>query len=843
MKKAFSILILLAALACLFVTMTSCGGSKNTLILELNGGTLDANFDGDFEVGDEFTLPIPSKAEHYFDGWYADAAFNTPITEPYKPAESTTVYAKWVACDNIDIMYNKNLPGTTIINVDSFTTSYTPGVDKVELSELSKEGYKFLGWYLDEALTAKATTNLKPDENGVVELYAKWFRYSLLTYENINDSDIVNLKEYTTYFTPGEDKIVLPTLLRTGYDFLGWYLDSELKNEVTEETIMASSASSTFYAKWSRRKVTISWELDGATVASDNYTKVFYYGDSVTLPQVTKSGMKLMGWYLDKDFKTPITESNIKTTNVDISVYALFAPVVTFTIDGTSLSEFRIVIAADADLDTEYNAKRMQEFFEKRTGQTLAIVKDTEPASAHEIILGKTNRTVSAALALDEYKISIKDGHFVFDAGHYAGMNEALGKFLDVYGNPKANVVIPASYAVSGKTEIPLTWNDDGKAETLGSKPNFTIPVKEGAYKLVWSDEFDDVWGTGNINTEKWDLESHNISGVKHQVDYSTLRVENGQLSLFVDVISPDSRKNPVDGYSYKMAKTLTNRTMNYRYGYLEMRAAVPFLGTGEVPSFWGASCYAKLAHPTSPQYFMEVDIFEQFSTRDTVTPTLHKWGAGGHASLQSDDIMTGNSIFTSGNRTYQFSSQSEAQQVHTYGFLWTEHVMAFSVDGVFYYAIGLDDFFDYNVSAGNGMKAFREQALNVILYNLIFREAGFPKGEWGYEFSQRIYDEMFPYSYNIEYMRLYQIDGYGDLWVKGETDVQLALNGGEYEGEFNGKVKKGDVVSLPTPTRDGYTFAGWYTSSNFGINTKLDGAYTAAKDGVVTIYAKWTAN
>ncbi len=83
MKKAFSILILLATIACF--TMTSCG-SKNKLTLELNGGILDAEFDGDFEVGDELSLPIPSKAKHYFDGWYADAAFNTPITEPYKPA-------------------------------------------------------------------------------------------------------------------------------------------------------------------------------------------------------------------------------------------------------------------------------------------------------------------------------------------------------------------------------------------------------------------------------------------------------------------------------------------------------------------------------------------------------------------------------------------------------------------------------------------------------------------------------------------------------------------------------------------------------------------------------------
>ncbi len=764
MKKAFSALLLIAVLAGVFVMITSCG-SKNKLTLELNGGILDAEFDGDFEVGDELSLPIPSKAKHYFDGWYADATFGTPVTEPYKPTESTTVYAKWVACDNIDIRYNKNLSGTNIVNVDSFTTSYTPGVDKVELSELSKEGYKFLGWYLDKELTTKATVNLKPDEDGVVELYAKWFQYSLLTYENINESDIVNLKEYTTYFTPGEDKIVLPTLLRAGYDFLGWYSDSELENEVTEETIMSSAASSTFYAKWSRRKVTISWDLDGATVASDNYTKTFYYGDAVTLPEATKSGMKLMGWYLDKDFKTPITESNIKTTNVDISVYALFAPVVTFTIDGTALSEFRIVIAADADIDTEYNAKRMQEFFEKRTGQMLAIVRDTEPTSAHEIILGKTNRTVSAALALDEYKISVKDGHFVFDAGHYAGMNEALGKFLDVYGNPKANVVIPASYAVSGRTEIPLTWNDDGTAETLGSKPNFTIPVKEGVYKLVWSDEFDDVWRTGSVNMDKWDFKQLMYSSsVDYVQDYSTLRQENGKLSLITDLINPGHLDVYANTEQYKTPQVSSDRTMNFRFGYLEMRAEVPCFGTGEWPSFWGASCYAHLAHPQRPEHFMEIDVFEQFSTNATFTPNIHKWTSGNSAQLPGNNgVGTGVAANGTNNRTYTFSSSAEANKMHTYGILWTEHVIAFSVDGEFYYAIGLDDFFDYNTNAGDGMSAFREQCISVIVNNLMFKSSD----NWGKEFLSKITEDMFPYAYNIDYIRLYQIDGYGDLYLK----------------------------------------------------------------------------
>jgi len=49
-------------------------------------------------------------------------------------------------------------------------------------------------------------------------------------------------------------------------------------------------------------------------------------------------------------------------------------------------------------------------------------------------------------------------------------------------------------------------------------------------------------------------------------------------------------------------------------------------------------------------------------------------------------------------------------------------------------------------------------------------------------------------------------------------------------------------AVTLPTPTRTGYTFAGWYTSASGGSKVGNAGAsYTPT--GTVTIYAHWTAN
>ena len=51
-----------------------------------------------------------------------------------------------------------------------------------------------------------------------------------------------------------------------------------------------------------------------------------------------------------------------------------------------------------------------------------------------------------------------------------------------------------------------------------------------------------------------------------------------------------------------------------------------------------------------------------------------------------------------------------------------------------------------------------------------------------------------------------------------------------------------GGTVTLPTPTRNGYTFGGWYTNSALTSSAGAAGAkYTATSN--ITLYAKWTPN
>ncbi len=65
----------------------------------------------------------------------------------------------------------------------------------------------------------------------------------------------------------------------------------------------------------------------------------------------------------------------------------------------------------------------------------------------------------------------------------------------------------------------------------------------------------------------------------------------------------------------------------------------------------------------------------------------------------------------------------------------------------------------------------------------------------------------------------------------KKEVTITLLANGGKDVADV--KVEQGKTATLPTPTREGYSFVGWYLES-----TKIEDSYVFNED--VTLKAKW---
>jgi len=77
--------------------------------------------------------------------------------------------------------------------------------------------------------------------------------------------------------------------------------------------------------------------------------------------------------------------------------------------------------------------------------------------------------------------------------------------------------------------------------------------------------------------------------------------------------------------------------------------------------------------------------------------------------------------------------------------------------------------------------------------------------------------------------------------WTPDTYTVTFDANGGTVD-PASATFTVEQAATLPTPTRDGYTFAGWYTAATNGNKVTQVGGNTDNLDDV-TVYAQWTAN
>ena len=301
------------------------------IIYNTNNGNL-SNAPVNYDITQNVILPTPTRDGYEFIGWYSDSQFSgdmiTSITEG--SIGNKEFFAKWETI-TYSISYNTNNGSLSNATVNYDVTQ------NVILPTPTRNGYSFVGWYSDSQFGGDKITSITEGSIGNKEFFAKWEIISYLITYNTNNGNLSNAPvNYNISQT-----VILPTPTRDGYEFIGWYSDSQFSGDMITSITEGSIGDKEFFARWRKITYLISYNTNEGSLS--NAPVDYDVTQNVILPTPTKNGYNFVGWYSDSQFNgdkiTSITEGTIGNKEFfakwEKAIYTI-----TFILNGGSLSSF-----------------------------------------------------------------------------------------------------------------------------------------------------------------------------------------------------------------------------------------------------------------------------------------------------------------------------------------------------------------------------------------------------------------------------------------------------------------------------------------------------------------------
>lgn len=141
------------------------GFTQYTITYNLNGGTNNnENITSFLKIDVPIKLYAPTKENADFLGWYTTSDFSGQKVSEITTASNVTLYARWDRKMTITYVLNG---GVNLSNLTTITDSMLP----YTLSDATKSGYNFIGWFTDVELTRSIYAI---NTYGDITLYADW---------------------------------------------------------------------------------------------------------------------------------------------------------------------------------------------------------------------------------------------------------------------------------------------------------------------------------------------------------------------------------------------------------------------------------------------------------------------------------------------------------------------------------------------------------------------------------------------------------------------------------------------------------------------------------------------
>jgi len=256
------------------------------------------------------------------------------------------------------------------------------------------------------------------------------------------------------------------------------------------------------------------------------------------------------------------------------------------------------------------------------------------------------------------------------------------GQYIKINSSPVKSTKYQDTELAADKTYYyKITAVDSGRESDKTPAKSVRTPkeVQEGQWKLVWSDEFAGIPGTG-VDTDKWVYEVAGHGFGNNELQYTTDRTEN--VYIMDDPNDPDNGflviqalKEKYNGKYYTSGRIKTEGKLDFTYGKVEMRAKLP-LGKGIGSSFWMlGSNYSDAGWPSCG----EIDIMENVGQYpDRIFGTIH--GPG---------YSAGDSI-----GAWHEYSEGFTDEFHTYAVEWEPGIIRWYFDDFMYCQRTTEDLF-----------------------------------------------------------------------------------------------------------------------------------------------------
>ncbi len=291
----------------------SLGKDPVNVTFDANGGTVSESTKVVYYTDAYGSLPIATKDNHVFLGWYTSANAGSKVDEStiVSTNNDQILYAHWERI-LVDVTFDANGGECGLTN------AYMGLGENYELPNVSREFYTFNGWYTAKTGGTKVISDTQITNSYEHTLYAQWtIKTTTVTYDagsgKVDGNSSVTYDLGTAY---GEVKAT-----RAGYVFIGWYTkENGAGDKVLPSTIVTNESAHTLYAYWSNDAYTVSFDSNGGS--SCEKVPVVYDEAYGTLHTPERQYYSFDGWYTAKTGGTKIDENSTVSTSGDHTLYA-----------------------------------------------------------------------------------------------------------------------------------------------------------------------------------------------------------------------------------------------------------------------------------------------------------------------------------------------------------------------------------------------------------------------------------------------------------------------------------------------------------------------------------------